>query len=299
MRTTSPRPLAWRLCAALVLASAACGPSSPASSAAAIARPQRIVALGGPISETVFGLGAGERVVGVDRSSLYPEAATRLPQVGYYRQFSAEGVLGLRPDVVLASDEAGPAAALDHVRAAGVRVESVPAARSLDDARANIRAIAEVVGADPSALLADLERELADVEALRARTTARPRVLFVYARGPGRLLIGGRDTPAAEVLRLAAADNAGDALTGMKPWSPEAVVAAAPDAVVLPTRGLDSLGGAAALLAMPGLAETPAGRARRVVAVDDLELLGFGPRIGRGLRALLLGLHPELAERAP
>ncbi|MBL9101629.1 MAG: ABC transporter substrate-binding protein [Myxococcales bacterium] len=299
MRTTSSRPLAWRLCAALVLASAACGSSSPASGAAEIAAPQRIVTLGGPISETVFSLGAGERVVGVDRSSLYPEAATRLPQVGYYRQFSAEGVLGLRPDVVLVSDEAGPAAALDHVRAAGVRVEPVPAARGLDDARANIRTIAAVVGADPSALLADLERELAEVEALRARTTARPRVLFVYARGPGRLLIGGRDTPAAEVLRLAAADNAGDALAGMKPWSPEAVVAAAPDAVVLPTRGLDSLGGAAALLAMPGLAETPAGRARRVVAVDDLELLGFGPRIGRGLRALLLGLHPELAERAP
>lgn len=258
--------------------------------------PLRIVTLGGPICETVFSLGAGERVVGADQSSLYPEAATRLPQVGYYRQFSAEGVLGLRPDLVLASSEAGPAAALEHLRGAGIRVEPVPAAHDLDDARANIDRIAAIVGADPTPLLAALERDLAGVDALRARTTSRPRVLFVYARGPGHLLIGGRGTPASEVLRLAAADNAGDALEGMKPWSAEAVVAAAPDAIVLPTRGLASLGGEGGLLAMPGLAETPAGRARRIVAVDDLELLGFGPRIGRGLRALLLGLHPELAE---
>lgn len=275
------------------------GAGAAVGSEAAVEVPARIVALGGPVTETLFALGVGARVVGADLSSLHPEAATRLPRVGYYRQFSAEGVLGLRPDLVIASDEAGPAAALEHLRRAGVRVELVPAAVDLDGARRNVARIAAAVGeGDVAAVLAALERDLAAADALRARATSRPRALFVYARGPGRLLVGGRDTPAAELLRLAAADNAGAALAGMKPWSAEAVVAAAPDVVVLPARGLESLGGAAGLLALPGLAETPAGRARRVVAIDDLKLLGFGPRVGEGLRELLVALHPELAEGA-
>jgi iron complex transport system substrate-binding protein len=264
-----------------------------------IAAPARIVALGGPITETLFALGAGERVVGVDLSSLHPEAATRLPRVGYYRQFSAEGVLSLRPDVVITSDEAGPPAALEHLRASGVSVLLIPAARDLDGARANLEAIAAaagVDGAEAARLRATLERDLAAATALRDRARSRPRVLFVYARGPGRLLVGGRGTPMAELIALAGADNAGEAIEGMRPWSAEAVIDAAPDVVLLPSRGLDSLGGEADLFALPGLAETPAGHHRRVIAIDDLKLLGFGPRVGEGLRELVVGLHPEVAQ---
>ncbi|PCC75218.1 iron complex transport system substrate-binding protein [Nannocystis exedens] len=287
------------LAVALVLACAV-PEDSPAPAAAQVTAPQRIVTLGSSVTEAVFALGAGDRVVGVDLSSLYPESAAALPRVGYYRQFSAEGVLGLRPDLVLASSEAGPAAALEQIRSAGVRLERVPAGENLDAARGNITAVAAAIGRPDAAaaVLAALEADLAEADRLRARVTSRPRVLFVYARGPGRLLVAGRETTGAELVRLAAADNAGDALTGMRPWSAEAVVAAAPDFVVLPSRGLESLGGVPGLLALPGLAETPAGRAQRVVAVDDLKLLGFGPRIGQGVRELLVALHPELGEGA-
>lgn len=284
---------------ALVPACAVPG-DSPAPAAAQVSAPRRIVTLGSSITEAVFALGAGDRVVGVDLSSLYPESAAALPRVGYYRQFSAEGVLGLRPDLVLASSEAGPAAALEQVRNAGVRLELLPAGEDLDAARGNITAAAAAIGQPEAAaeVLAALAADLAEADRLRARVTSRPRVLFIYARGPGRLLVAGRETTGAELVRLAAADNAGDALTGMRPWSAEAVVAAAPDFVVLPSRGLESLGGVPGLLALPGLAETPAGRARKVVTVDDLKLLGFGPRIGQGVRELLVALHPELGEGA-
>ncbi|MDC0673085.1 heme/hemin ABC transporter substrate-binding protein [Nannocystis radixulma] len=292
-----PSTVLRSLALAVALASSACaGPSDSPVGAAEITAPLRIVTLGGPVTEAVFALGAGERVVGVDLSSVYPESAAALPRVGYYRQFSAEGVLGLRPDLVIASDAAGPATALEQLRTAGVRLELLPAGENLDAARGNITRIAAAIGRPDAAaaVLADLDAELAEVDRLRARATSRPRVLFVYARGPGRLLVAGRDTGGAELVRLAAADNAGDALTGMKPWSAEAVVAAAPDVVVLPTRGLESLGGVPGLLALPGLAETPAGRDQRVVAVDDLKLLGFGPRVGQGLHELVLALHPEV-----
>ena len=296
--STALRSLALAL--ALVPACAVPG-DSPAPAAAQVTAPRRIVTLGSSVTEAVFALGAGDRVVGVDLSSLYPESAAALPRVGYYRQFSAEGVLGLRPDLVLASSEAGPATALAQVRDAGVRLELLPAGEDLDAARGNITAAAAAIGRPEAAagVLAALAADLAEADRLRARVTSRPRVLFIYARGPGRLLVAGRETTGAELVRLAAADNAGDALTGMRPWSAEAVVAAAPDFVVLPSRGLESLGGVPGLLALPGLAETPAGRAERVVTVDDLKLLGFGPRIGQGVRELLVALHPELGEGAP
>ncbi|MEZ4381324.1 MAG: ABC transporter substrate-binding protein [Nannocystaceae bacterium] len=286
-------------CGASSTAPAEAAPAEAAADDAPVARPARIVALGGPVTETLFALGAGSRVVGVDLSSLHPEAATRLPRVGYYRQFSAEGVLSLRPDVVIASDQAGPPAALEHLRASGVPVLEIPAADDLNDARANLEAIAAAAGVDAAEALrlrARLERDLEGAQTLLRRARSRPRVLFVYARGPGRLLVGGRGTPMAELIALAGADNAGAAIEGMRPWSAEAVIDAAPEIVLLPSRGLDSVGGEAGLLALPGLAQTPAGRERRIVAIDDLKLLGFGPRIGEGLRELVVGLHPEVAE---
>lgn len=256
----------------------------------------RIVALGNPVTETLFALGVGERVVGADLSSQGPDAAA-LPKVGYFRQFSPEGVLSLAPDLVLAADAAGPAVALERVRGAGVTVQVLPLAENLDGARNNVREIAKAVDRTEQGeqVVAALDAKVAEAEALLKRTELRPRVLFVYARGPGMVQVAGTDTPAAELTRLAGAVNAVEAFTDFKPITAEAVVAARPDFIVVPSRGLDSVGGTAGLLALPGVMQTPAGAAGRVVAVDDLKLLGFGPRVGEALVELVLALHPELS----
>ena len=106
---------------------------------------QRIVALGGPVTEIVYALGAEVHLVGVDASSLYPKAAQELPSVGYFRQVPAEGVLSLGPTLVLASEETGPPATLEQLRSAGTRVEVIPSAASADGAKEKIRAVAEAL----------------------------------------------------------------------------------------------------------------------------------------------------------
>ena len=277
------------LLAALV---AGCAPDAPAPLAANVEAPPteapsvdagRIVTLGGPVTETVYALGLGDAVVGTDRSSLFPESILGKPRLDYFRQTSAEGVLSLEPTLVIAIEGTGPAGVLDQIRAAGVPVEVVPEVTSVEGATARVEALGRMLGRDAQAaeVAARMRSEVEAVEPV-----AGVRALFVYARGAGVVLVSGTNNAADAVLRLAGATNAVTAFEDFRPLTAEAVADAAPDVIVLPARGLESLGGIDGLLRQPGLAQTPAGRARRVVTVDDALLLGFGPRVGEGVRAL-------------
>ncbi len=283
-----------RLRAVLLLATLAACSRASGHERDASASP-RIVSVGSAVTESVYALGAGDEVVGVDTSSFYPDAATKLPQIGYQRTLAAEGILALRPTLVLASAEAGPPAVLDQLRSAGVRLEVVAADPTVDGAKARIRKVAEVLGRDPSKVLADLDADLDRANAFVGRATQRPKVLVLYARGANTLHVFGKGTSAETMVRLAGADNVVTSFEGTKPLTPEALALAAPDVIVVPSRGLDSVGGLDALLAIPGISTTPAGKSKRIVAEDDLLLLGFGPRTGKAALELGAKLHPEIA----
>jgi serine protease len=252
----------------------------------------RIVSVGGAVTETVFALGDGARVVGTDSSSTHPPEATRRPQVGYLRALSAEGVLALRPTLLLTTTDAGPPPVLRQLREAGVRVEMIPAQHGAEGARARVRAIAALLHREREGAALEARMDLA-LQALPAPREPRPRVLFIYARGAGAANVAGRETAADAIISLAGGMNAVQGYANYRPLTPEALVAAAPDAILLTTRGLQSLGGRAAVLAMPGVGATPAGRTGRVIDVDDLLLLGFGPRVGEAAAALSAGLRRE------
>ncbi len=278
----------------------ACGRSesdrlAAASASARIKGKRRLVTVGGAVTETVFALGAGDEVVGADTSSLYPEAATKLPQVGYQRTLSAEGVIALRPSHVLLSPDAGPPPAIEQLRSAGLSVQVIAGGSSPEGARERIRAVALALGppASPQPLLDALDKGLARVSERVAALRSKPRVLAIYARGPNLVLVSGAHTPADAMLQLVGAQNAASGIEGSKALTSEAAVAAAPEVILVPAHALESLGGIDGLLAQPGLAATPAGNARRIVAMDDLFLLGFGPRTADAALALLDQLHPE------
>lgn len=252
---------------------------------------QRIVTVGGAITETVFALGAGAQVVAVDTSSVYPPEVARLPQVGYQRTLAAETVLAWSPDLVVASAEAGPPAALAQLRAAGVPVALIPVAMTPAATAGRIEAVGAAIGAGAAAH-ALAERVASEARrALAGCCQAHPTAVLIYARGAGTAMIAGRDTAGAAMLALAGARTPAT-FTGFKPLSPEVLVEAAPDVIVIPSRGLATLGGEPGLLALPGVADTPAGKARRIVAMDDLLLLGFGPRLPAAITELGQRLAP-------
>jgi iron complex transport system substrate-binding protein len=255
----------------------------------------RVVSLGGGLTEILFALGIEADIVGVDSSSYFPEAAQRLPQVGYQRRISAEGVIGLAPTLVVHSDAAGPSEALDQIRAAGIETAQFEDPWDLDGARARLRAIAAKLErvAQGDQLIAQLDTEIGTLERLRAAASTTPKVMFIYARGADTLMVAGRRTAATTMIELSGARNAFEH-DDFKPISAESAIVAAPEILLVTERGLASVGGQTGLLAQPGLAETPAGRSKRVIAVDDLALLGFGPRTGQTLLDMTRSLHPEL-----
>jgi iron complex transport system substrate-binding protein len=251
--------------------------------AAAQAAPQRVVSLGGGVTEIVYDLGQGGRLVADDLSSLYPEAATRLPRVGYYRALPLEGILSMKPDLVLASENAGPRTVIDRIRGLGVPVRVVSDSPSLSSLYTRVRQIAQALGvAGKGEALAGKIRD--DVAQARAQP-GKPRRALLLMNRTGQFMAAGGQTAANEILTLAGLHNVLAGQKGYKPLSAEGVAALAPDMIVITRASLDA-GGLAAFMARPGIAATPAARDKRVVVMGDLLILGLGPRTGEAIRQL-------------
>ncbi len=247
----------------------------------------RVVALQGPIAETVVALGLGDRLVARDESTTFAEAAD-LPVVSSGHTISAEGVLAQRPSLVLTDARTGPQEALDALRAAGVAVVEVPEVWTLDEMGPRVRAVGAALGVPAAA-----EVLTSRLGGLVARTDpAGPRIAFLYLRGSAAVyLLGGEGSGADSLIEAAGGRDAGSelGLDAFTPLTAESLVSAAPDVLLVMTKGLESVGGVDGLLALPGVAQTPAGRDRRVVAVEDGLLLSFGPRTEQVLEQLRAG----------
>lgn len=256
--------------------------------------PQRIVSLGGAVTETVAALGAANRLVAVDLTSKPLPAGADLPNVGYYRQLSAEPVIALGPDLILAAEGAGPDTALEQIGATGVKLVHVPEKHSAAGVVEKVRVISQALGREErgAALVARIE---AGFEKLDGALDGidRPRVMLLLSAGRGAPLAAGRDTAGDAIVKMAGGANAMTQYGGYKPVSPEAVVGAAPDFIVLPSHVAEAMGGAKALAELPGFADTPAVRNGHVLTMDSLLLLGFGPRTPEAAAKLAALLHPD------
>ncbi len=243
----------------------------------------RIVTLGGTASEVVFALGHGDEVVGVDASSSYPEEVNSRTKLGYFRKVSPEGVLALNPTLVIAQHGVGPENAIEQIRKAGVTFEVLPEAKDLETAIVRIERMGEMLGEKEkaAALITTLRADVDKATKQRDASKVRPKALFIYARGIMTFVMG-KGTSAAAMLELAGIENAAD-VEQYKPLTPEAVIAAAPEMLILPAKGAKSVGGEDGVFKLPGVAQTPAGKSRKLVLIDDLMLLGFGPRFGKAL----------------
>lgn len=260
---------------------------------------ERIVSLGGSVTEIVYALGAEGQLVGTDQSSTYPASVLNLPRLNYHRNVSSEGVLSLDPTLVLITPQASPPTAIAQIRDAGKRVVVIEGDDTTTGTKQRIRETAEALGTPEkaTALIETLDQDLADLQEALAGVTSKPRVLFIYARGAGTLMVGGKGTSAEKMIELAGGVNAAEGITDFRPLTAESVATAAPDTILIMTKGFESLGGESGLLEQPGIAQTAAGQNKAFVVMDDHYLLGFGPRLGKAAQDLAKAIHPELKDR--
>lgn len=236
--------------------------------------PGRIITLGGDVTEIVFALGAGERVIARDTTSEHPPQVTQLPDVGYLRLLNAEGLLSLRPSLILASELAHPSAVLSQVSAAGIPVVTVSAATGLTTIATKVNQVAEALALQSAAaaLTDEINRKLNAVP----QTPLPVNVLFLLSHTGTAPMAAGTDTAADSLIRSAGGRNAAASFRRYRPLSAEGMIAAQPDLIVITRSGLASLGSTDMLWQLPGLAHTPAGKHRSVLVADDMGFLGFG-----------------------
>ncbi|MGO2241491.1 MAG: heme/hemin ABC transporter substrate-binding protein [Halomonas sp.] len=247
---------------------------------------ERWVVLGGDIAETLTALGADANVIARDDTVLYPPAMADLPSVGYLRQLSAESVLSVQPDRVLAAEHAGPKEVLEQLTAVGITIDIIAAPNTLEAIPAKVRAVAHQTNRQREG-----ERLAVSLTAKLERLAALPplpptRAMFVMQHSGLTPRVAGSGTAAHTALEAVGLENAFAAMQGYHNVGAEALAKEAPELMIMSQRGLDALGGETALWQLPGMALTPARHAQRLILIDDQALLGFGPRAPDQLLAL-------------
>src|SRR5471030_257670 len=235
---------------------------------------ERLVSIGGDVTEIVYALGAGNEMVARDSTSLHPDEVQKLPNVGYMRQLNAEGILAMNPTLVLSSELAEPSLVLQQVAQNGVTVVRIPGNTTLDTVVQKIEVIANALNrqSEGEKLIATYRQQLAAVK----HGPLAVKILFVMNHGGTTALAAGQNTAADAMITSAGAQNAMQGFTRYRPLSQEGIIASAPDLLLITTDGVRTLGGLDQVWKLPGLALTPAGRNHRVLVLDDMSLLGFG-----------------------
>lgn len=247
----------------------------------------RVVVLGGDASEVMYSLGLNDRVVGNDLSSIFPAAVASKPKVGIFSNFSAEGVLRLKPTLVIAHPNSGPPAAIAAVKAAGIPWFVVPETNVLAASTVKIRAIGRAVGMpdDGNRLADSVSSQLAAAKASAAKITKAPVVAYMTYRNNTPYLFG-RDSPACVLMTTAGAVCAGTKagiFDLVVPITAEALIPTKPDIIIAPVDAVAAMGGLDAFKALPGVAQTPASKNGLIFTYDVNFTQGLGPRTGKAV----------------
>ncbi len=244
---------------------------------------KRIVSLNGSVTEIIYAVGSQKELIGVDVTSTYPAAAEKLTNLGHVRKLSVESLLALNPShVVLLEDEVSPDLK-SKLEQAKIELVTFKHPNSVDEAKSLVKEVAKWLGKSEAAekVVAKID---ADIKGL-AKLDKKPKVLFVYARGAGTLMVAGEKTPLEKMIVLAGGENAGKGFVDFKPLTSESVIAANPDVILMFTSGAQSLG-PDGIFNVPGVSTTNAGKNKALIQMDGQMLSGFGPRVAKALTEL-------------
>jgi len=258
----------------------------------------RLVSIGGALTEIIYALHADAELVGVDTTSIYPLSATQLPSVGYARSLSSEGILALRPTQLIGTEEAGPPMVLKQIADTGIPMTILPSQYRFEGVIERVKKIGELIRKPDAAkgLIHQLNMQWHQTQDQVASSRVKNhRVLFILSQNPSQVMVGGEKTSADAVIAYAGARNAISGFSGFKPLTPEAVIAANPDVILMTDQGMKAVGGIGGVLRFPGIDQTRAGKQRKIIALEAMYLLGFGPRMPHSVADLHARLQQTMS----
>nr|WP_311754815.1 ABC transporter substrate-binding protein [Proteus terrae] len=259
---------------------------------------ERWVIAGGSITELVYAIGAGNKVVGVDETTSYPEQTQALPHIGYWKQLSTEGILSLRPSTFVTWDDAEPKMVLRQLAQHNVKVISLPRTPATFELMLkNIRTLAISLDKqkEAEALIGSLQSRLAVINAKNSQIKQKVKVMFFLSPGGGIPQVAGKTSVADAILHLAGGENIATH-ENYRIYSAEAIIAANPELIVITTQSQkNQTGGLRAsegLASVPGVSMTQAWKTQRIIEIDQSLILGMGPRIVDAVELLHQQFYP-------
>lgn len=299
MPRSLPAPLARhaaRLLAAALAVTTLAACQRGAAEGDADAQPQRVVSVSKQINEMMYAIGAQDVIIARDLSSIYPQAITEKPSVGYHRALSAEGIISTRPTLFLTDGNVGPDAVLEQLRKVGIPILTVESDGSVEGAQAMLTRLGQEFHREQAAdsVLAEWRAGMEQLYADTAQWSGqeKPRVLLMhFGHLINNYLAVNRGSPADQMLAWAGGVNAVDSVGGMTRLTPELIARAAPDVIIVTDFGFDRIGGARQFAELPGVALTPAGKSGRVYRIGETEVIYFGPRTPATVRKLATLIH--------
>lgn len=251
----------------------------------------RIVSLNGTVSEILCDAGLEKQIVGVDVSSTYPISLKDVPKVGHNKKIPVEAVLALNPNIIIGTKEV-PKETVEQFKQAGMRVILVDQEYSIPGSRNMIKSITDSLKLKEKgdSILKRFDQDIQLVQAFEAENP-KPKVLFIYARGTGTMMVGGNNTQVAKMIQLAGGLNVAKDFEEYKPLTPESLVNYNPDVILLFSSGLSSLGDKNGFMEVQGVKQTRAGKEGKIINMDGQLLSGFSPRLPNAIKELHTKIH--------
>ena len=264
-----------------------------------VKRGMRIVCVSKQLNEMLFELGKGHDIVAVDLSSTYPDSAKLLPNVGYHRMLNAEGIISMKPDLVLHDFDMGPANVLPQLEKSGLNIKGYHGGRSIDSAKLLLKELGDFFKAPAKAdslnkkLDADIETAKNTLASINIKDT--PTVMIIqFGRASNSFFImSGRGGTADKMIEMAGGKPAHYDAKGARQISPEAMATANPDIIIATDFGFDKMGGAEKFKTVPGVALTNAAKNNRIYRFEEHDIVYFGPRTGENVMKLLKLFYPN------
>ncbi|MGV6943879.1 heme/hemin ABC transporter substrate-binding protein [Sphingobacterium kyonggiense] len=251
----------------------------------------RIVSLNGTVSEILCDAGLEKQLVGVDVSSTFPISLKDIPKVGHNKKIPIEAVLALNPNLIIGTKEV-PTETVEQFRQAGMRVILVDQEYSINGSRNMIKSITDSLKLKEKgdSILKRFDQDIQLVQAFEVENP-KPKVLFIYARGTGTMMVGGNNTQVAKMIQLAGGLNVAKDFEEYKPLTPESLVNYNPDVILLFSSGLSSLGDKNGFMEVQGVKQTRAGKEGKIINMDGQLLSGFSPRLPNAIKELHTKIH--------